>query len=48
MVTTVLIGIFMLTTVFTTPVIATLTPVIITFSGVLIVLGILLRGSFMA
>jgi len=48
MVMTVLIGIFMLTTVFTTPVIATLTPVIITFSGVLIVLGILLRGSFMA
>jgi len=47
-VATILIGIYILSSIFITPLISTLTPIIITFSGVLIILGLLLRNTFLA
>jgi len=45
---TILIGIYILSSIFITPLISTLTPIIITFSGFLVILGIILRSTFLA
>jgi hypothetical protein len=47
-VATILIGIYILSSIFITPLMSTLTPIIITFSGFLVILGILLRSTFLA
>tara|TARA_Y100000389_G_C17461592_1_gene522160 strand:+ start:3441 stop:3950 length:510 start_codon:yes stop_codon:yes gene_type:complete len=47
-VATILIGIYILSSIFIAPLMSTLTPIIITFSGFLVILGILLRSTFLA
>jgi hypothetical protein len=47
-ITTIFLGLFILGSIFVTPVMTTLTPIIIIFSGFLVVLGIILRSSFLA
>ena len=45
---TIFIALFILTSIFVTPFIASITPIIITFSAFIVIFGIILRSSFLA